>query len=1585
MIKPNWDIFKAKFSENPQDNFEWFCYILFCKEFQQEKGIFRFKNQSGMETNPIKVGDDYISWEAKFYTTEEKLSSNKEELKSKIDISQSKNTELTKLFFYTPIDWTESSKKDQRKTKDQKEVEKYAKGKNIEIIWKGAWFFESHFVAIENEKIAKHFFTLDKSIFDLVEELNSHTENILTEIQTNIVFNGQTIEINRKDKLNEIRNNKQQVIVLSGIGGVGKTALIKKLYEETGDQSPFYLFKATRFKISNINEFFRSYDFQDFIKAHQEDENKTIIIDSAEKLLDLKNTDPFKEFLSILIKNNWRIIFTTRDNYVDVLNTDFFEIYNIAPANIRLHNLDKDQLQNISEKYSFQIPKDEKLFELIKNPFYLAKYLKYYKKGKEVNYEEFKDRLWNDIIIRSKPSREQCFLKIAFQRANDGQFFITPECESETLDNELKRDGILGYESPHGYFITHDIYEEWALEKIIKKEFFKKDDNQVFFNEIGQSLPIRRSFRNWISEQLLLESNEVKSFIEEVIGDNNINQSWKNEILVSILLSDYSECFFNNFKDLLLADNQELLKKATFWLRIACKEVDDDFFKQLGVNHVDLSVLEYILTKPKGNGWKSVIKFVFDNLNEIGIENLHFILQVINDWNSKFKKGETTKFSSLIALKYYQWIVEKDVYFSRDDDVRNRLFQTILYGSSEIKDELKTIFEEILKNKWKNHRDPYYDLVKTILTKLEGVSVAQVLPEYISKLANLFWTYIPKEDDTFYSSRIDIEEEFGIENSCHDYYPASSYQTPIYWLLQSAQKETIDFILQFTNKTVEIFAKSEFAKSEVEEIKVFIDNKTTIKQYISNRLWCTYRGTQVSPHVLESMHMALEKFFLERGENTKSKTLEYWLMYLLKNSKSASISAVVTSIVLAFPDKTFNVAKVLFQAKEFFLYETSRWMLDQSQKSQLLMLKNNFGFNSKNEIHENERLKACDDKHRKWHLENLFLQYQVFKNENVTEDEVKERQKALWKILDNYYKGLPNEEKQTDSDHTWRMFLARMDYRKMKPSTKKTEEGIEIHWNPEIEPKLKQKSEESIQKSSQPMKYTALKMWAYYRMKNEDEYKKYEQYEKNPKLALKEIKEIISKLKAIKKSQHLQLEHTGDESFYLFNYSIPGEVCAVLVRDFLDKLSQKEINFCKDVIFEVASSSLRPNYQYQISDGVQSAISLLPVLLEKFPKEKDQIKIILLLTLFDDYPIGMGGGKFNHYSINAIHKLWKANFEDAQSLLLGYLLLKSKYEELREKLREANHKKRIYELHEHQVVEKFTENYEDNLKKIVENKITLKDCKNIREMEFSSLRTAFQLIPLKTENENHKKIVNEIISAFAEKLTSDDRDDKIDYMVRHDFLEKIAYFLLSAKQEEIEEYLKPFIDSFNKSEIFADLFEQFVLAEDQLDTYDNFWIVWNLFKKKIIVICKNGDNRWYTEKIVKSYLFATVTWKETTTSWHTLKDDNKDFFKNISQKIGHCPSVLYSILKLLTDIGNPYLDDGILWVSNMLKYNKNLYTAKLEVNTIYYLEKNIRKYIYKNRETIRKDKRLKNNVLIILDFLIENASVVGYMLKENIL
>lgn len=258
------------------------------------------------------------------------------------------------------------------------------------------------------------------------------------------------------------------------------------------------------------------------------------------------------------------------------------------------------------------------------------------------------------------------------------------------------------------------------------------------------------------------------------------------------------------------------------------------------------------------------------------------------------------------------------------------------------------------------------------------------------------------------------------------------------------------------------------------------------------------------------------------------------------------------------------------------------------------------------------------------------------------------------------------------------------------------------------------------------------------------------------------------------------------------------------------------------------------------------------------------------------------------------------------------------------------------------------------------------------------------MIPHVSDHEEHKHLVRSITSVFAHQLLNESRGDRIDYMTKHHFLQKYAYFVLNSDTNDILIYLEPFLDNFNRSEAVSDLLKEFVLAEDSLKTYDKFWMVWNAFKDKIIDICKDGDGLWHTDKIVKSYLFAETPWKETTKDWRSLKDKDKRFFKDISEKIGHCPSAIYSLAKFLNNIGSTYLDNGILWFSKIFKKNKGLGDADLESATIYYLEILVRKYIYKNREKIRKNTSLKNNVLTILDLLVEKGSVVGYMLRESI-
>lgn len=1396
-------------------------------------------------------------------------------------------------------------------------------------------------------------------IENFIHSLEEKTKNILFEIKTNILYKNEKIELDRDEIIQHIKNEleEKQIFIISGAGGVGKTSIIKNLYIDIEGNYPFYVFKAREFK---TNDFLFNHSVQDFIDVHKQHTRKIIIIDSAEALLDFES-DFFREFISALIQNNWKIIFTTRYSYLDDLNYHFTQILNIIPFRIDIKNLSSEYLDTLSSRYKFILPQDEKLLDLIKNPFYLNEYLANYS-NEEINYQDFKNKLWNQHI--STPDIEKCFFEFVFKRANEGQFYVDIDCSSNSL-KQLQNKGILGYEKSLGYFITHDIYEEWALERIVNKEFITKSDIKSFFEKIGSSLPIRRAFRSWVSEKLLLDDENIKIFIEEIIDSTDIETFWKDEIFISILLSEYSDTFFINFKRELLDNDYELLSRISFLLRLACKEVDNSFWENLGLKNQQLQEAKYIFTKPKGSGWKSFITFIYENVENIGLAKIDLLLPILQDWNSKFQEGSSTRNASLAALKYYELINQNEYKYSHKESIKT-ICKVIASGSSQIKDELSNIFDEIVEQKLKNHSDNYYELSKMVLTSWDGLLISKNLPKQVLKLADLFWTKTPKKVERNgifnHYERKKVEDAFNITSKYEfKYFPASALQTPILSLLQNDWQNTIDFILEFVNKSIEHYVNSKLEYQEsIQIVDVYIDEKTIVPQYHSQALWNMHRGGNL-PNLLESMHMALEKKLLEIAKLLESETLELWLVYLLGKSKSSSISAIVTSIVLANPDKAFNIAVTLFKTKEFIQADFHRQIHEHSIKN---LYGIGYGLNWQTQIFQDERLKTCEDKHRNSSLESLFLNYQMFRTNKISEEESEKRQKVLCDILDNYYKQLPNEESQSDEDRIWRMALeGRIDRRKMDIETEKVDGGVQITFNPKLSPALKKYSQEAQENSHNTIKYTSLYLWSVNKIENNQDYKKYTNYEENPLLALEQIKEVIA--------------IPYDKRDFIFQDEIFPHVSIILLRDYVELLSSEDKELCRDIILEFTRLPLAENYHYQVSDGVDKAIRHLPILLSDFPDLKNDIKILLLLNLFDDYQIGMGGKHFYDFAIEAINTYF---ISECNSFIVAYLLLKPNYDELIT----SNYygQKRVSKQN---LLENFFQVNEEIFEKFISDELKLSS-NEIETTELNILMVSFKMMvtfKFAINQEFTQKNIEMLCINIFNKI------DKVDYDVKQQFIDNFALFILEADKDDIQFYLQPLIDSFKPTEEMTSLLTQLIYTQDITNNYDNFWYIWELLENNIIDICKDGEKYSDVKQIIKAYLLAQgrygSLWKDTAQEWHSLQDKDIRFFKKLTKQIGHCPSVLYSISKLLTSIASKYHNDGISWISDLLRNNCNLLNDKLESDTVFHLENLIRKYVSLQSAKIKTDKKIKEDILTILNFLVEKGSALAYMLREKIL
>ncbi|MGZ4845682.1 MAG: AVAST type 4 anti-phage nuclease Avs4, partial [Candidatus Angelobacter sp.] len=193
VVDINWNSFKSKFNNQEQTAFERLCYLLFCKEHGKDTGIIKFKNQAGIETNPIEINGEIIGWQAKFYGTP--LSQHTAELIQSIDTTKARYPTVTRLIFYTNQDFGQDKKKADPQYKTN--IETHAKAKGIDIEWRTASYFESPFVSESCSSIAEHFFSLKKGILDSVAELALHTEALLKPIHSEIPYKDSKIKLDR--------------------------------------------------------------------------------------------------------------------------------------------------------------------------------------------------------------------------------------------------------------------------------------------------------------------------------------------------------------------------------------------------------------------------------------------------------------------------------------------------------------------------------------------------------------------------------------------------------------------------------------------------------------------------------------------------------------------------------------------------------------------------------------------------------------------------------------------------------------------------------------------------------------------------------------------------------------------------------------------------------------------------------------------------------------------------------------------------------------------------------------------------------------------------------------------------------------------------------------------------------------------------------------------------------------------------------------------------------------------------------------------------------------------------------------------
>ncbi|MEM7548623.1 MAG: ATP-binding protein [Bacteroidota bacterium] len=386
MIELKWSVFQEKFFGKEQEAFESLAYELFCQEHNQPFGIHSYQDQTGIETDPIKIGKDYIGFQAKFL--EVKPSGRKLKLIKALKSSKNKNSELTKILFYLNQPFSESPLPNLKKSQVQTEIEDEAEKLNIKLYWKVPSQLKIQLSQPENQRIYNRYFTrlnlpTSNEILKKFRSSSFHLRNVTSHfegLEDSHIPRKETTQLMNWVK-KPLGKDEKGVMLLVGNAGYGKSVIIKDLYEGLNHEKiPVLGIKADKYYAKNKKELQERLDFGVPVETLVEtlavtNDYVVILIDQIDALSQSMSAkreylDAFQLLVNSLASiSGVRVIISVRTYD---LNYDTDLRYYNNQKSVKVGLLDQLDVQKIlTQKEIDQQQISPKLLELIRIPHHL--------------------------------------------------------------------------------------------------------------------------------------------------------------------------------------------------------------------------------------------------------------------------------------------------------------------------------------------------------------------------------------------------------------------------------------------------------------------------------------------------------------------------------------------------------------------------------------------------------------------------------------------------------------------------------------------------------------------------------------------------------------------------------------------------------------------------------------------------------------------------------------------------------------------------------------------------------------------------------------------------------------------------------------------------------------------------------------------------------------------------------------------------------------------------------------------------------------------------------------------------------------
>lgn len=821
----------------------------------------------------------------------------------------------------------------------------------------------------------------------------------------------------------------QQVIIISGAAGSGKSALAKELLALIEPNYPVLAFQAVEFACAHIDTTLKNAQSTlngvRLFALLSGSAKIVILVESIERLLEHSIRDAFAHLLQLAVKNNSiQLVLTARDYSLETVRDALLRPIALPHVIFDVPLLSNDELDQIRSEVQHLAPplQDNQLRSLFRTPYIvdMASRLDWKEGSLPTDSREFREKCWKELVraehfsARGMPRRrEKAFLSIAHQRATELCPFVEPENFDSEAFSVLQHDSLIkcSPESSRLFAVAHDVLEDWAILKWFDEQYARSDDpTYELVHSISGYPAIRRGFRRWLSERFEITPNDAFEFVIHAIVQESLPLHFRDDCLASVLLSNAAKPFIERCRVKLSDGNWHLLTQIIHILRVACKKSprwlkDSEAFSQLYV--------------PVGKGWAPTLGLVKDLTDDLLPEHAPLVLALVEDWAKQIDwRNYTPEGSQEAGLIVGALLPEFASH--QFGDMRKRTLEILVKIPRFVPG-----FKDMMMQAHARNRSDYVaeDLSDIILYSISSVHVCRDCPSEVISLIN---TRIRMSDADIdqeiknLGGSINIGGYFGIcESGLDRFFPPSAFHGPFHSLLQSQPEVGIAFILDLLNHAGDWYGNQKWPRDAMEpaqRITITIPSIGKIQQWMNDRLYRLYRGATVGPSVLLSALMALEHWLLSKGEEDNI-DLEAQLLHILQESNNVMATGVVASACIAYPMKAGQAGLALLSSRDIIQNDRQRMALEHSTMDMEVFS----GLNPSHAVYEQERASSNRLEHRKRDIEHLALQMQMLPD--IRED--------VWRIIDHHRSKLP--ENPDEKTRTWRLALHRMDIRGFGP------------------------------------------------------------------------------------------------------------------------------------------------------------------------------------------------------------------------------------------------------------------------------------------------------------------------------------------------------------------------------------------------------------------------------------------------------------------------------------------------------------------------------------------------------------------------